>query len=353
MSKFEVEIRTIEEVISHPNADRLIIYKLKDLAYQFISNVTYEVGHQVVYFPVDSVMTPELIELFELGNMLAGKQHNRVKTVKLRKEMSQGFIADINCVAEYLKVPPTNLTLMNLTETLGVTKYEPEPVICQNGTLLKLPPMLSMYDIESCDNYPMLVEYLIKECIAVTITEKLEGQNFSVTATKDETFVSQRNFTIEEKEGSAHSFWEVARKEGIIELAQKIREEHDAEDVTIYGEHCGPGVQGNYYKLPDRTVYFFDMKMNGKWVNTYEFLKIIRDHDMGHKLVPILGEGVFLDEWLAGQPMNKASYGKSVLCDRLREGIVIKPMVEMTAPNGIGRFIIKQRDPAYLDKTDF
>lgn len=102
MSKFAVEVRIISDVIKHPNADRLTIYKVHGLGYQFISNVKYNVGDAVVYFPIDSVMPPRLIEAFELGNMLAGKDHNRVKTVRLRKEISQGFVAGIASVVPLL-----------------------------------------------------------------------------------------------------------------------------------------------------------------------------------------------------------------------------------------------------------
>ena len=356
MSKFKVEVKTISEVIRHPNADRLVIYKVDGIAYQFISNKVYQVDDQVVYFPIDSVMPPELIELFELGTMLAGKDHNRVKTVRLRKEYSQGFIADDITIAEYLKVPPTNLVLMDLTEALGVTKWEPPPTPCKNGDLVSLPPGLSMYDIEGCDNYPDLVQHLIDHKIPVTITEKLEGQNFSVTVDKEgKQYVSQRRFSIvEREEGGMHDMWEVARREGILDLAQKILEDQGADDVTIYGEHCGPGVQGNYYDLKERTVWFFDMKINGMWVSDVDLRPLLKEFDALDKLVPVLGTEVQLDEWLDGQPVNQASYGKSVINNqKLREGIVIKPSREMVAPNGLGRLILKQRDQTYLCKTDY
>lgn len=353
MSKFQVEVKTISKVIKHPNADRLTIYVLNDLNYQMISNVKYEIGDQVVYFPIDSVMTPELIELFELGTMLAGKQHNRVKTVKLRGEYSQGFIADVESVAKFLKVPAAQLPLMDLTEVLGIVKWEPEPVSCKNGDLVALPPGNSMYDIEGCDNFPNVIQKIIDEKIPVMITEKLEGQNFSVTVNSEgEEWVSQRRFSIKEKEGGEHDMWEVARREKIIEFAHNIRQEEGAESVTIYGEHCGPGVQGNYYQLSNRTVFFFDMKINGKWVDATKFLEIIVRHNrFEDNTVPVLARDVLLDEWLDGKPVNEASYGKSCINKhKLREGIVIKPMTEMTVES-FGRLLIKQRDRTYLDKT--
>jgi len=353
MSKFAVEVKTISEVIVHPNADNLTIYKLNGLGYQMISNVKYEVGASVVFFPVDSVMPLSLIELFGLANFLTGKDKNRVKTVRLRKEVSQGFICDIQSIVDLLKVPATQLSMMDLTEALGVIKWEPEPTACTNGNLVKLPEVLSMYDIEGCDNYPDIIKMVVDQKIPVLITEKLEGQNFSVTVMKDgKEYVSQRRFSIVEKDGGQHDMWEVARREGILELVKSIRQDIDADDVTVYGEHCGPGVQGNYYMLKERTVYFFDLKINGKWVGGTDFLQIMTQKKMLTKVAPILAQNVLLEDWLAGKPVHEASNGKSVIHkDRLREGIVIRPMTEAQVPS-IGRLIIKQRDRIYLDKTD-
>lgn len=353
MSKFCVEVKTITEVINHPNADKLIIYKVNDLGYQFISSMHYKVGDQVVYFPVDSLLTEPLIELFNLGTLLAGKDNDRVKTVRLRGSVSQGFIGDVVRIGEHLGVPPSQLPLMDLTEALGIIKWEPPPIPCQNGILKKLPPGLSMYDIEGCDNYPAVVQKLIEDETKVLVTEKLEGQNFSVTVNKEgQEWVSQRRATIIEKdEGGMHDMWEVARREHILDLAKEILKTLDAEDVTLYGEHCGPGVQGNYYKLKERTVWYFDMKVNGQWMDAKGFLDILTVHGAGDKIVPILAQDIPLKEFLGEKTMQEASNGKSAIHkERLREGIVIRPMFESQDPS-IGRLIIKQRDPIYLDKT--
>ena len=359
MSSFEVEIKTISEVIKHPNADRLTIYKVNGLAYQFISNVKYEVGDKVVYFPVDSVMTQDLIELFGLGTMLAGKNHDRVKTVKLRGEISQGFVADVKSVADFVGCLVDDLDNINLTEILKIEKWEPPVVPCQNGELAPLPDDISMYDIEGADNNPQVIDWLIENNVKVEITEKLEGQNFSVTVDNDDkVFVNQRRFTIIEKEGGEHDMWRVARKEKIIDLVNSIKEFTGAYTVTLYGEHLGPGVQGNYYKLKENTVRFFDLKINGKWYGADDFSNIMRHFERINSVVPVLFNGTIKEYFdvLGVNDVRRASNGKSILNkDRLREGIVIKPLkVICDHPfiSKIGnRLIIKQRDPIYLDKT--
>ena len=352
MSKFEVEVKTIDQVIQHPNADRLTIYKLNDLGYQFISNVPYDIGDKVVYFPVESVMTPELIELFGLGTMLAGKEHNRVKTVKLRKEISQGFIADVASVASHLNVDVDDMQGMDLTDALGITKYEPEPISCQNCDLVPLPDGVSKYDIEGCENYPVVVQSILDSGVSIIVTEKVEGQNFSVTVTvSGSVHVNQRNHSILEKDGGEHYLWEVARREKIIDLAKEILSDESAVSVSLYGEAHGTAIQGNYYKLSEKTVRFFDLKIDGKWTDANRLVSILRDKKLEDRMAPILGENVTLREWLGDKTIVEMSNGKSKINkDRLREGIVIRPMTE-SSHGLIGRLMIKQRDPIYLDKT--
>lgn len=378
MSTFKVSIRQISNVIKHPNADRLTIYRVRGLSYQFISNVKYEVGDAVVYFPVDSIMPPRLIEAFGLGTLLAGKNHNRVKTVRLRGEVSQGFVSNLEetlklCAFEgnATDIPMIimdslarnaweELEQWDLKEALGVEKWEPPAVPCQNGELVSLPPGNSMYDIEGADNYPEVVQWLIDNEINVSVTEKLEGQNFSVTVMSDgREFVSQRRFSIKELEGGEHDMWRVARKEKILDLAEQILKDRSATDVTLYGEHLGPGVQGNYYKLKENTVRFFDMKIDGQWVGARDFRAILSDYSREESLVPIYWiDGplnVYLEK-VGAEDLQQASHGKSVVHkDRLREGIVIRPEVEIPNhpfANKIGQhLLIKQRDPIYLDKT--
>ena len=385
MSSFQVSIRRISEVIPHPNADRLTIYCVNGLGYRFISNVKYSVGDYVVYFPVDSVMPASLIEAFELGTMLAGKDHNRVKTVRLRGEISQGFISDLESTlklctskrqsaerpkviidtAEILETIKKDkwedLLRWDLKDILGVTKWEPPAVPCQNGDLVPLPPGNSMYDIEGCENCPHIVQWLIDEKIPVVVTEKLEGQNFSVTVMSDgREFVSQRRYSIREKEGGEHDMWEVARREGILDLAKRILIAYKADDVTLYGEHLGPGIQGNYYHLKERTVRFFDLKINGKWIGALEFFSILSEHTNNEdRGVPVYWCDGTLDRYLevvGAKTLQKASHGKSgIHKDRLREGIVIRPQKEIENHPFVSEIgthlIIKQRDPIYLDKT--
>jgi len=73
-----------------------------------------------------------------------------------------------------------------------------------------------------------------------------------------------------------------------------------------------------------------------------------------HMRVPTIAYDVVLRDWLAGRTIQEASNGRSLLAkDRLREGIVIVPMVEQKIQwkdLSMKRLMIKQRSPQYLAK---
>src|SRR5690349_7977254 len=105
MSTFAVTIESIDRVWAHPNADRLELASLRGMTYQFcIPKGEYAPGDTVVYFPIDSLLPPALIETLGLTGKLRGKTADRIATVKLRGEISQGVVAhpDIVLPADFV-----------------------------------------------------------------------------------------------------------------------------------------------------------------------------------------------------------------------------------------------------------
>jgi RNA ligase (TIGR02306 family) len=370
MSFFGVTIETIREVSKHPGADRLDICKLEGMDFQFIVGInSYNVGDTILYFPVDSLLPVDLmskmglIKKDELGNemfdvndipntMLSGKQRNRIKTVKLRKEFSQGLVGNLSLINGLDERTPEAITAF-----LGIEKYEPEPVFITGAKLVHLPPFLSMYDIEGADRFVEVAQLMMG--MNVYITEKLEGMNYSVSyvPSDDKFYVNQRNFSIiPDSEEVKHSFWLVAEDQGIFALLRQIANSSRAHelvenvtDITLYGEFVGPGIQNNIYGLKKHEVRIFDFKINGHFVGVNDYLAFAQP--MANFIVPELAYDIVLEKWLNGQSIKDASNGKSVLSNRSREGIVIKPMLE-SFHHDIGRLILKQRSPEYLAKED-
>lgn len=350
MSLFAVTIERIEKVWAHPDADRLDLGSVEGLAFQFcIGKGQYKVGDTVVYIPVDAVLPDALIDRLDLRNMLAGAQRNRVKTVQLRGQISQGLVVRPESVLpEGMPVPAVKT---DITELLGVTKYEPPEVFIPGGKLIPLPDGLGVYDIEGADRFAQVVEMLMDTLCY--ITEKVEGSNAAlVKMPTGEVVICQRNYALEMDTGDTPSSYDKAAKAAhLYKLLDALAERNPGQMVAIRAELLGPGVQGNIYGLKEHKLCVFDIKVGGHYVAPNAFENWLLDPN---NRVPVLARGVTLREWLAGRSIQEASNGMSLLNPNVRrEGIVIKPMVEEYVDFGDGhrqRLIIKQRSPLYLAK---
>jgi RNA ligase (TIGR02306 family) len=237
---------------------------------------------------------------------------------------------------------------MDIAPELGIVKYEPPVIEDKAGKLFPLPPGVSKYDIEGCDRNPEIVELLMDK--PVRILEKLEGQNGSVQYCADgKIYVNQRNFTIVEIPELTHGFWKIVRENGLIDVAKTLSQE-SGQDILIYFEYLGPGIQSNIYKLNKPEARVFDIRIGANYFGGHEFMSIVSRFDLN--IAPVLSFNKTLREWLGGKTVQEASNGVSKLFATKREGIVITPMVE-ERHKSIGRLIIKQRSPEYLERSEY
>lgn len=356
MSTFAVTVERIAEVWKHSNADRLEMARVASMSYQFvIAKASFQADDLVIYFPIDSLLPESIISALGLEGKLSGPQRNRVKTVRLRGQISQGIVAE----------PGLLLTDWNngnyhegqdVTEQLGVVKYDPPPVPSQAGTLLPLPPLVSVYDIEGAERFGNVVEKLLDE--QVVITEKLEGSHFAATIYADgEIVISQRRYKIEPVPEAEHDWHKAARLSGLREKLPALKAEIErqqgkpVEVVTLRGEMIGTGIQGNYYHLPNQQVRMFELEVNGEPVPARDFLALTGQFEI--ETVPVLTLNMTLRTWLNRRSIAEAADGVSVINPSLaREGIVIRPMQELRDLD-FGRVIIKQRSPQYLAVSDY
>lgn len=175
------------------------------------------------------------------------------------------------------------------------------------------------------------------------LTEKLEGQNISIYTENIETGIFRKKAgkrvgvcsrTRElSPNGTGKNFWDTVKRLGLDEKIKNIPGEW-----WCRGEHVGPGIQGNIYKLPQTDVIFFDFyrkekyldTSNGKvmrtrWVklNFEESKAFAKQWDL--KFVPILDEHYKLPD--TAQKMLEESDKNTVFGNNLkhkREGFVAR-----------------------------
>lgn len=348
MSFFGVTVEQIKQVGPIPGADRIEVASLAGMDYSFvIMKGQFKPGDKVLYFPVDSLIPIDVSMKMGLEGKLAGKGKDRVKTIKLKGQISQGIVADPSLVPEHVAAQGSQA----ITDCLGVRKYEAPEVPCHNAILKGLPDGVPVYDIESADRNVEVAAMLMDQ--AVMVSEKVEGSNFSVfVARNGDVMVNQHNYTIIQKEGMEHTFWKVAREQSVIDFAKSVSSANGGKDVVVYGEMLGPGIQKNIYKFDKHKVLFFDIMVDRQWFDPEKFIFAVQGFfgDLT-SAVPVLDVGGPLSRWLGGKTIKEASNGESCLADVLREGIVIKPMKEQMDPT-LGRLILKQRSPEYMAKEE-
>lgn len=325
-------IREIQEIKSIPGADSICAYRV-DNWWVVDSIGKYSVGDLVVYCEPDSWIPTEVAPFLSKGQEpreFDGVKGERLRTIKLRGQLSQGLILPITpeLRTEFSR------TFFNfegarelqvgdeVTELLGIKKYEP-PVPAQLAGIVKgpFPSCFPKTDEERIQNltedYPALQEYEYEE------TEKLEGSSMSVGLVPAgdgfEFIVCSRNLNLKETEDN--TLWKVARK---YDIERKLLGMQLVDGIIIQGELIGEGIQGNYYGIKGHDFYVFAIYDvgRGKYYTPSQRRKLCEE--LGLKHVPVLStnrslKGMTIDDVLL------AADGKSQINPaKLREGVVYK-----------------------------
>ncbi len=322
MSRLIVEVVEIKEILEHPNADRLEIAVVKGWE-SVVQRGTHKVGDKVVYVPIDAVLPLELSDKLGVTNYLS---KGRVRTAKLRGVYSQGMIMN--------DVPSGFELGDDVKDIFGITKFIPPPPPANlSGKQRKTHPDFHRYtDIENIKNFPDVLQ----EGELVSITEKIHGTNFRsgkfhAELGPDTFHVGTHNTNL--VENPDNTYWKMAGKYKLKEILEP--------NMIIYGEVYGFGVQKLTYDLKTQDVGFFDLMVDGKYINADDFKAFCKEHNLPQ--VPILYEG----PWNISL-MNLAN-GSSTIAKHIREGIVIKPQVERY-DRQVGRVAIKHLSEKYLLK---
>jgi hypothetical protein len=310
----------------------------------------FKVGDSIVYIEIDSIM-PEKPEYEFLR-----QRKFRVRTIKLRGQVSQGLVLPMSVLPEKKYKEG-----QDVTELLGVTHYDPEspthgePKVPQNKYLrfitkflfrfwifrkLLLPLMrkekgawpewFSKTDEERIQGEPSFLRDF-KGCVCY-VTEKCDGQSATffykkskVNLLKNAIFgVCSRSQWLKTPDDS--NWWKSARKYNLEQVLANYYKEMGKE-LVIQAEQVGPGIQKNKYGLKEVELRVFNIK---NITDNYHFDAMEMElfcKENGLQTVPILNTQFILTETV--EEMVKLADGKSQLNDKVdREGIVIRYIKE-------------------------
>lgn len=259
-------IQVIEAVEKHNNADALELASI--LGWQIITR-TGEVkpGIKVIYCEIDSMLPvnaswlpPAIKDRIQKEKT---KGFYRIKTIKLRGELSQGLIVPI------VETLPGNYDWNELeigqdvTKILKVKKYEPPALSGKYamyatagvGNVSNFPTyLLDKTDEPRVQSSPKLFTQLQGNPYYMTV--KLDGTSatYLIDPTTNELMVCSRNM-IRKKPDNVKicPYWYVADK---YNIENKLRE---VPYIALQGEICGPHIQHNLLGLKDLEFFIFNV----------------------------------------------------------------------------------------------
>lgn len=357
---FKAEVVKIDKIIPHPNADKLEIAKVKGWQV-VVGKEQFKVGDVAVYIPVDSILTNELeARLFSPDSKIKLSK-SRVRAIKIRKFVSQGMLETFDRLG--IKAYSTGC---DLTDVLKITKYEPPVPQFQSefgnksSQVKKENPFFKVYSkFPRIQNYPNMFD----PDEEVVVTEKIHGTNFRagwVPYNANTLWKKIKKFfgiapEYEFVYGTHYTELVSAPKENVYEKAVKC---YNLETIipkgfVIYGEIYGPGIQKGYdYGEKETKLIVFDIQLvDRSFQNKYTSFDVFTTYSSkwGLPSTPVLYRGKFKNA-----DLNALCQGPSVLapCQKVREGCVVKPVVEGDLLPRKGAKVI---NPEYLirDNTDF
>lgn len=268
----------------------------------------FKKGDYCVYIEIDTIVPPK--PEFEFL-----RKHNfRIKTIKLRGQISQG-------IALPMKVLPDGYYPIGLdvSALLQVEKYE-KPIPFGMGGVIRragLPFNIPITDEARIQSIPEILNevrghsvYITTKCDGSSGTYAIKDSDYHVCSRNNSWFRDEKNI-----------FWKISDKYDIRRKLASIER-----NLAIQGEVCGPGIQKNRLGLKEFDLFVFNIFDidKYKYLNYSEMLYLTTDMEL--KMVPlekVVNFTYSIDELLI---MAQGNYKGT---NNRKEGIVVRTTDEV------------------------
>ena len=262
-----VKVVQVDDVLVHDNADSLEIAIIGGWQC-VVRKGEFSKGDYAVYFEIDSMLplTDPRFESFAGRNeyVVDGTTYTRIRSMKLRKELSQGLLMNLSVLD---KLSDTNskdetdsLDLDNLDKILGVIKYEaPVSANLAGNAKGSFPSFIPKTDQERVQNLSRKVQGSQGHLFEVSY--KLDGSSFTAYCNEDEegvyTGVCSRNLELKVDEtNEGNSFVKAFKDNNLDGLLRQWRAE-GGDLIALQGELLAPNIQGNFEGVSGLTLYVY------------------------------------------------------------------------------------------------
>jgi RNA ligase (TIGR02306 family) len=312
-------IKRIDEITPIPDADAIECARVGGWRV-VVKKGEYQENQLAVFCEVDSfvptTLAPFLTKAGHFPKEYEGIQGERLRTVRLRGQLSQGLLLPI----DVLLSQPLCATLSeedfieggDVTELLGIIKWErPELAGTCSNAKGNFPHFLRKTDQERCQNLSREIAERKGESFEVTI--KIDGSSITCFHFNGAGGVCSRNIELKEDEGNA--FWDIARKEHLLE---KIA----GRNIAVQGELIAPNIQSNYEKVTKPEFYCFSIFDIDKQEYLLPSERIALCKDLGIPHVKVFDSNFVLDHTV--DELLAMAEGEGMKPQVKREGLVFK-----------------------------
>lgn len=327
-------------------ADAERIDLVSALGYQSIqSRGRFKPGDLAVLIPDGAVLPADLASSLKGATKLAGERKNRTRPFKLRGHLSDAVL---------LGPLPAGQLGQDCAPMLGITKYtEPAPPFMR-GECLHVPDKIVRFDMGNYRKHPGG----IPRGDEVEMTEKIHGTFCAVSfhpglrvpdLVSGDTLVwskglGAQGYAFKDSEANAENVYLATAKR--LQLRHRIVRAFGLQPVTLFGEIYGPEIQDLTYGRVDHGFALFDVYLGipraGRFLDRAAVEAL--GADVGDR-TPVLYRGC-----LSPEAVRAVASGMSLLGDGIREGVVIRPIVEHRCRPKLRRAILKYISPEYLTR---
>lgn len=361
-------IETILEVKEHPNADKLELAIVKGWQV-VVQKGQFKAGDKAFYIEIDSLIKRDTWNEFLFKD--SDKQEYRLKTVRLRGELSQGilFTLDNMCNNKQGFVLNDNSDLYNPNCDLafGITKYDkpapndstgigagskkhdwdfPTHLISKTDE-----PRIQNFPnvLDEISNTPCYVSTKIDGTSATYVLDKKKGNFLQKLFWKllDREFkfhVCSRNLSLREGDSV---YWKMAKKYDIEYVLARYQGRYG-----IQGEIYGSRIQGNPLKIEGIDLAVFNViDLSTKTRLTYiEMIEFCNQNNLN--MVPHYRLGKTTDKPKTLQEALELAKGNYEATNTPREGIVIRSCIPTYSEALRGDLSFKIINNDYLEKVE-
>lgn len=323
-------IRRIAEIKPIDGANEICAYRTD--GWWIVDKIDkYSVNDLCIMCEIDSWIPTELAPFLSRGKEpreYNGIKGERLKTIKLRGQISQGLLLPKKVVESKLGVEVfeeecydelLNITKWELSEKEFFKRYLANPEARKGG----FPWFIPKSDQERIQNISdKTLERWSASDLTWEVTEKLEGSSMTVYYVnnkdlKDEG-VCSRNINLKNNLEN-NKFWYTTNKFNIL---SKLKEY--SRNLAVQGELVGPGVCGNHYKLDKFDYYVYNIWDidNQSWLLPEERDFICRELEFKH--VPVISTDTKLVSYTRDYLLTEADGYSAINPEKKREGLVFK-----------------------------